>query len=471
MQRALGLGSILILGSLSACGGSGAGYETGPCRYAIDQANTGELEVECGLLSVPELRSGGNERKIQLPVAIFRPTDVLRQRSTASSEPAPPLIFLTGGPGQSGAGIASAIGSRFVSRAGRDVIVFEQRGTALADPALLCDESIQACRARYLAQGIQLQGYNSEENGRDVCDLIDQLGYSQVTLRGGSYGTLLAQQVMKLCPERLHSVWLDAVVPIDLPWSVDLGAKFDSAMNRLFDTCESDPACKATYPDLAGVWTELLETLPETDDSTATLSAGELISGLFDSMYSAEEIRTIPGLLYSIRDGTVREYQEEAQRALGRHEEGAFASGMYYAMSCNDDFQYFDFAQAQAAAEGLHPRLQQHFLDYVGWFLEECENWPRRPKEIKAPAVADVPVLITSGGFDPITPPDGGRRVARTLPGAQFVQFAQLSHGVLGESCANEMWLSFLRDPRAVVQTRCAREHQLDFYLHRVPVE
>ncbi len=128
-------------------------------------------EFECGYLTVPQDRSEPAGRTIRLAVA--------RASATSASPQPDPIVYLVGGPGNSGLLSAPAL-----IEAGwntdRDVIVLEQRGTLKAEPLLACPEldahldiavtlaptgpdavagesaAVKACRDRLVAEGWDL---------------------------------------------------------------------------------------------------------------------------------------------------------------------------------------------------------------------------------------------------------------------------------------------------------------------------
>ena len=67
-----------------------------------------------------------------------------------------------------------------------------------------------------------LMAYNTASNAADINDLRLALGYDQVNLWGGSYGTRLALGVMRDYPEGLRSVVLDSVYPPDVDLYMEL---------------------------------------------------------------------------------------------------------------------------------------------------------------------------------------------------------------------------------------------------------
>jgi len=127
---------LLVLAILLAPPSSGAAdtpsnalprFERAACPVEVAP----DERIDCGALFVPENRDKTGSRAIRLPVMIFR---------SRSASPAPdPLVFITGGPGNSSvAGRRSGKEIPFLDD--RDFIVLEQRGTRYAQPSLECPE-------------------------------------------------------------------------------------------------------------------------------------------------------------------------------------------------------------------------------------------------------------------------------------------------------------------------------------------
>lgn len=111
-----------------------------------------------------------------------------------------------------------------------------------------------------------------------------------------------------------------------------------------------------------------------------------------------------------------------------------------------------------------------------------CDLWPKPGSDpsLAMPVVSDIPTLVSSGAFDPITPPSYGTVVSDALTNARSVVFANSGHGALTDSeCSQGLALAFLNDPQAAVDsldTACADEIEIQFatsqeqYLDELPV-
>ena len=177
-------------------------FERGACVVEV----AADERIECGMLVVPENREKTDSRAIRLPVMIFR---------SRSATPAPdPIVFITGGPGNSSvAGRRSGKELPFLDE--RDFIVLEQRGARFAQPALECPEInrmkgeiaagrattkdpppvVAKCRETLVASGVDLDGYTTAASADDLEDLRKLLGYDQWNLHGLSYCTRVALTV------------------------------------------------------------------------------------------------------------------------------------------------------------------------------------------------------------------------------------------------------------------------------------
>jgi pimeloyl-ACP methyl ester carboxylesterase len=245
-------------------------FQQAPCPFALSGSLVEGKNVTCGFLTVPEDRSQPQGPTIQLAVAIFK---------ASSLHPAPdPVLVLGGGPGQAlleNQGPRYNVGNLLSNR---DLILLDQRGAGYSQPSLRCldNETLQACHARLVKSGINLNAFTTLENAADVHDLIRALGYRQVNLEGVSYGTRLALTVMRLYPADLRSVVLNSVAPPQVNLFTSVPQAAGRAFDVLFQGCAADRSCNATYPHLQAVFYQLvadLNTTPVTFQATPPSAA------------------------------------------------------------------------------------------------------------------------------------------------------------------------------------------------------
>ena len=93
----------------------------------------------------------------------------------------------------------------------------------------------EACHRDLAATGADLSAYNSSESAADFADLRKVLGYAAWNVYGTSYGSYLAQTLMRDHPEGIRSVVLDVRDPAtgeDIEVVIDGGAIVDWLRNQ-----------------------------------------------------------------------------------------------------------------------------------------------------------------------------------------------------------------------------------------------
>jgi pimeloyl-ACP methyl ester carboxylesterase len=201
-------------------------FEPAPCPKLPGAEEL--AKASCGYLVVPENRSRPEGRTIRLLVAKY---------PARSAEKRPdPIVYLAGGPGDiAPLEVNGFIAADFIRD--RDIYVVSQRGTMFSEPALTCVApdafarellglrfyseatmrahlaATEACHRDLAATGADLSAYNSTESAADFADLRKVLGFDVWNVYGTSYGSYLAQTLMRDHPEGIRSVVLDSVLP------------------------------------------------------------------------------------------------------------------------------------------------------------------------------------------------------------------------------------------------------------------
>ncbi|MDX2162770.1 MAG: alpha/beta fold hydrolase [bacterium] len=465
-------------------------FEAADCVVEIPAGFT----ADCGTLTVPAARDADGEALpdagvMRLPVVIFR---------SQSADPQPdPVIYLEGGPGgQALDTIPLAFEGRFAPfLADRDFIMFDQRGTGFAEPALGCpnftewslevlDETVplaalrddsQAelveCAENLAAQGVDFSNFNSRESAQDLDDLRQALGYESWNLYGISYGTRLALTAMRDTPEGIRSVILDAPYPLQIDLYAEVEAGAQGAFNALFAACAADAGCAAAYPDLDQTFYALLESLnaepvletvtnPLTGERYELAYTGDAVVAMINSaLYITELFPLLPQTISNMRDGDFT--LANAIYGLVLASLDAVDFGAYIAVQCHEEVATRqDNAPLNQAA--VNPLLQAYF-DAIPNNGDGLTNVLCPAYSAGAAAaienqavVSDIPTLVMAGALDPITPPAFGRATAETLSNSTFIEFPFTGHGasVSGE-CPRSIALAFLNDPQNTPDTSC----------------
>lgn len=436
------------------------------------------LGFECGYVVVPERHSNPDGPTIRIPVAV--------RRATAADARPDPLLLAQGGPGGDAFEVFSLLVPNTEIAANRDIVIFNQRGTPYAEPDLSCpetevilpemlaaseergqqlyDEAIDACYTRLRDEGIDLSAYNSLENAADIPLIARALGYETYNFYGVSYGTLLGLHLMRNHPEGLRAVILDSVVPPNVNFISEIPASENRVLSEVFTACEADAMCRDEYPNLEERFFALVRqydanpvTLVLTDPETgerydAYMDGITLRSILFQLLYVPRMSAVFPKLVADLEKGDTR-YIESMWPLIVFDQ--LVSEGMYYSVICAEDA---DIDVAAIPLESLRPEIGQTARDDIQSYVDACARWQVEllPPAIDNPVVSDIPTLLLSGRFDPITPPAFAAAAAAGLSNATVLVDPTASHGVaFFNPCVNGIISDFLDDPTVSPDASC----------------
>jgi len=491
---------LFALAAVPALAQSGAAYG-GPfpneavftpaeCRTVVGEALEERTEVTCGRLSVPERWEDAGSRRIDLAVVVYK-AEGPRIEGPAGA----PVVYLHGGPGGHVFDRPS-FGMNSPFRTGRDLIVFEQRGVHLSSDfcpeagedyydLLAADVDPDAYGARYLAlglscreeaaaAGVDLGAYTTLENAHDVKGLREALGFEQWHLWGISYGTELAQAVLRIDAAGVRAAILDSVVPAHVNWLGETGPNFGASLETLYRACSEDPACAKAFPDLPGLFEANVRDLIEEPTElrlggeTFTVNANEYVSVVHQLLYSSATYPALPLLLHESRDADRRKAIFGNMIPLFRPRITGFSRGTYDAMTCSG------IPTPSALPEDIPelpgPVWRNFFLPIESFAMcTALAEVPKQPDAFFTPLVTDVPVLTLGGGWDPITPARWAEEVAQNQPTVRYIYVPYAGHGVTLESgCALAATKDFLTAPEPAVSLTCAEDPPLRPFLTNV---
>ena len=491
----VGLGLSLLLLVLAACAPSSTvsttrvpRFEPGHCTFQLGAGIVDGTNVRCGFLIVREDRTNPHSRTIKLAVAILKnPFPTL-----AATDP---VIYLSGGPGESPltdfAPFFPANSLSFLL-GNRDLIIFDPRGVGYSQPSLDCPElraaeygaldqnqtpeqqvaaqrtALIACHTRLVNAGINLSLYNTVTTAADVHDLIQALGYKQVNLNGGSYGTRLGLEIMRDFPQGVRSVILDAVFPPQLTFFTSIPPGVMRSFTTLFNGCAANAACDAKYPHLESTLYALIAQLnahPETLQAqdpytgkgyTVVLNGQRLVSLLVLSLYQTDLLAKIPAAISTARRGDTTLLSQFVNEVW--FTEDAISRGMWYSVECSEDAPFITPQDVDAAEQALSPPLRAADPYNMQGRLSVCQFWDvtALPATQKQAVTSAIPTLILEGEYDPVTPPSNGELAAKTLSHSYFLLFPGIGHGVMFTGpCPYQIGLAFLADPTQRPDTSC----------------
>ncbi len=447
------------------------------CVYPITATLTVGKDVTCGSVSVPELHQQPNGKSLQLTVIIYK------QRSGSPARDA--IIVLQGGPGGSSDSLARVMEDKntyTTLTAKHDVILFDQRGAGHSLPSLDCSalgRNVAAdpleCAKQLQGKGINLAAYNTAENAADVNDIRRALGYDKLDVYGLSYGTLLAQVLMRDHPEAVRDVVLDSVLPLGRDNYAESPTNFNRSLTMLFSACAADQACNAAYPRLQLVFHQLVGDLNYESISVpiTNLSSGKTITETVTGdtfaylvtlgLYSTSEIAYIPKIIYDTSKGDYH----LLGRMLTSSEavNGSISRGAFYSVLCADVVKPLTSVQIDASFKDVLPQIVVIKKQQIVDIQAICKDWPASGfnQPPLSPLHGDLPTLVFGADYDPITPPAYSQQVAANLSDSYYVELPASAHASsLTEPCAFGLMSKFL-DDAAKPDPSCAANQRLKF--------
>lgn len=459
------------------------------------------IDFDCGHLVVPEFHETDNGRTGTIPF--------IRLKSPNGSSAAP-LFKTHGGPGGSELQFVVSQFHMEVHKPvleARDIVLFNQRGSMFGEPWLTCteenasaeqaiitnqlrlnerravlDAAIQACYDRFIAKGINFDAFNSLQNAADINALRIALGYDTVFFHGGSYGTMLAQHMMRDYPETLEGVILDGSIGLEeqSSWvekNIILRTEF---WDLVFAECTKVTKCADSFPDLTADFEMLVAryaTQPfildygnfqvAVDDlrliegikswaATAGRNTAEQVPFLINSLANSQDTAFITAVMKAL-------FPLDSFKDLG---DGLSSAMAHYAIVCSEDpvtgpDNVIDdgLFPAYAVTSGLDDAAD---YDFVCPLL----NVPVLPKETRVNVPTEIPLLFMNGQLDDATVPSFNHSLmdfydhefAFTFPLSHHVQYYKLPI----QTCGVNILTQFINAPTIEPDDSC---------INRLPTE
>jgi len=425
--------------------------------------------AECGKLSVPENRQNPS-KTIDLNIAVIR--------STSAEKVNDPLILLAGGPGQGAVDTFAGIVKVFDSMLPlRDIVLVDQRGTGESNP-LRCEIDPEDYEALSDMQSdawkdwtknchreldADTRYYTTAEAINDLEAVREALSIDQWNLYGGSYGTRKALTYMKMFPSSIRSVILDASVPQEQALGVEHEANLRSTLSKIFALCEADDACQTAFGDAEQQLWKFLDQLKqepiklrlqnsssgEFEDVVMTREYAVIAMRMF--AYSPETMGLIPLMVSLANHGQPETMAAQAQMVMNSLNEG-LNNALEISVSCAEDVPFM-------------PRKTNTNNSLFGDELFElmharCELWDSIPVDpsFKEAVVSDIPTLLLSGEYDPVTPPKNAEKIMQTLSNAQHLIAKGQGHIVGTRGCMPKIVTAFIKDPTTELDTQCMND-------------
>jgi pimeloyl-ACP methyl ester carboxylesterase len=420
---------------------------------------TSPAGVQCATIDVPIDRSANVPGTFRLLVHRVP----ARQGATK-----PPLVYLTGGPGQTNtAATVRALVRYGAALPHRDLITFAQRGTGPTVIHCQAFESASAPSTGVPACAEQLGPARNFYTSRDAADDIDAiraaLGVDKVALFGASYGTWVEQGYAIRHPEHVETMVLDSTIGPNQRSDAFNVEQYQAAPGIARSFCHRN-ACRGITRD---PWADFLKLY-------ATLQKKPLGAKVFDEDGAPRKV-TLSALLVAslVPDLDVKDHlRAELPRAVAgalkgdaqplarlvsgapsgppADKLGAVNQTLLNVTRCEEDVHPFDrsaspadrLAQAHQQLAAIPPSAFDPFgpdLAFALSLVPMCAYWPMLPDQpsFGSGPPANVPVLILHGEFDLRSTLKSTQAVAAEFPQATVMTVANAGHSPTRRSYPN----------------------------------
>lgn len=453
-----------------------------PCAFDLPSG----VEGACYRFAVPQDWSSEDGPMLELAVAVVT--------QTAQVSDAPPVVYLEGGPGGPALPAAGTSGSENVwvtedfapvFSAGRALVLLDGRGVGASRPFLSCPEAmkqvwrdfrmppnkrslgaylrdVEKCISSLSADGVVFSAYNSAQFAQDLKRLRLALGYDQWALYGVSYGAQTA-----LAAVRADDGGIDRVI-FDSPsyargdvWNRDQDA-FDRVLSVLDAACDAGEICA---PGQRGMNARLQAVFDQLNVAPMRVRrSGGFVPVYVDGYLALYGIHLLlyydlgPQILWSVISDLGNRDEAQAQFLVDlvydQYAPSGFSDVVNWATYCQEDdvFSLYTRVSDLPVYEAQDVKAFQTVCQMMG-FRHHADG-------AVASAVSGKPVIVFSGAWDPITPPDYGAALARDIGAVAHIVRPRATHSAAfkhEDACAQEILTAFLRSADGRVSASCSQ--------------
>ncbi len=464
-----------------------------PCDAFFDVssvASWGDGEFRCERVT---LTGDGLIGEKRLPVVIFE-----------AREPSPdmtPVFYLHGGPG---GGAVAAVADEYPYivepfNDTHDVVVFDQRGAGLYEPAVSCDGSnplnslvitssidrvadaapreYRRCATRAERADAQPETWTAEASADDAIRIADALGYESINVLGVSWGGLVAQHAMARHPARIRAAVLDSPLSMDTDLTSSMPSSFLEALLALDHSCRRVDDCHSTKPTLADRFEQLAQRFRNEPIELAVYGANDstvaarqrngsvflipfqelaFVNLVFLMLYDSEYAASLPALFWDLENNDTRMLSRfTSVVGFGFELDLSFTAPVCGSVARNSEPNAVEENSTGIASFDLAGELPDgrgssatRVCSALGIPTGPATARPKFP-------AAPIPTLILAGSHDPITPLSASTNLARELMLGRLAKFDGRGHSVIGESCGQFVAASFLAEPNTPVSSEC----------------
>ena len=303
------------------------------------------IGVQCGWVSVPLRAADPKGKSIRLWTARI---------SSAGVKSEDPVLYINGGPGIAtvDAFLPYLTESKTMEllRQGRDVILFDQRGSGRSEE-LLCpslarnlnaieaaglnvdEEEVRSraefasCRREQEKAGLDHSAYTTDATVRDMEVLRRAFGVSQWNLASISYGSLVALHAMRTTPSSIRSVILNSPYPPNSVTWAEQASSAAAAYIAIDRECTSQPSCHKRFGALTSKLEATLARLEKfpLKDGGKVITGRRFASALWPMAVRSSTVRFVPIAIDRAHSGDTEIIKKMVAKFAGGDSFGGFS--------------------------------------------------------------------------------------------------------------------------------------------------
>jgi len=368
-------------------------------------------------------------------------------------------------------------------RQGRDVIVFDQRGSGRSedslcpdlakrlnaieaeglDPAKEDDRSRAAfanCRTELDKAGADLDAYTTSATVSDMETLRQAFGVNKWNLMSISYGSLVAMHAMRTWPNSSRPVILNSPYPPNSVTWAEQASSAAAAYTAIDRQCAAQPVCfkrfGAFVPRLEATLAQLERT--PLRDGKRVITGRQLAKALWPMAVRSSTVRFVPLVIDRAYSGDEATIKNMVAKYASGDSFGGYSPAQGIAISCHESGRTTEW---YARARTLFPALVSASPD--GGWDRLCATF--RPgfasPSFFAPVASAIPTLIYAGSLDPATPTVDAYQAMRFLRRGTLVEVEGAAHGPMGvDECTRGIAAAFLADPTIQPDRACMAKRE-----------
>lgn len=402
------------------------------------------VKADVGSLKVPENRSNPQSEEITIHFTRLK---------SKHPNPQAPLFYLSGGPGASCTWQAE--NPHYLERwlaflELGDVVLLDQRGTGagrdrvlyvwqkelpeniLVDPTVAgqhFENMNQEALKTFKERGVDLNGYTTTENAKDMDVLREALGYDKISLMGFSYGTHLGQTYIKYYGAQVENAILVGVEGLNHTFK--LPSTMSTQFRKIALMSDADSNVNKDVPDLLALYKKVLAKLKKEPieleiNSPLTNQPMKIKFGdyalamlLRYDIGDASDIPVFPRFLYSIDQGDYSILKWFVQKRIG---------GLYGVQGMSSTMDQASGATADRIQRIEAEGKNNFFSDVINFSFGDSWPAPDLGDEFRAPLISDVRTLFMSGTLDFNTPPYQAEEVRWGFSNSSHIIVDQAGH-------------------------------------------